>query len=95
MTNRNYENKIHQRFRRAVRKRDGYKCAWPHCGESRYWMLQVHHILPHATHIELRFNPDNGITLCTKHHDVVTGNELNFAQMLYNIARQNKQKGIK
>ena len=85
--NRNYEDRIHQRFRRAVRKRDGHKCVWPHCGECRYWMLQVHHILPYANHIELRFNPDNGVTLCKKHHELVTGNETHFISLFSRIVQ--------
>ena len=49
---------------RAVRKRDGLECKSPAClytGRS----LQQHHINGWATNEELRFDPDNIITLCS------------------------------
>lgn len=49
-----------------VRARDGRKCriANDSCGG----MLEVHHILSWAEYPELRYEVNNGITLCHAHH---------------------------
>ena len=51
---------------RAVKVRDGYRCkiANQDCGG----ILEVHHILPWRSHVELRYETNNGITLCHFHH---------------------------
>lgn len=46
-----------------VRNRDNNKCVI--CGENKY--LNAHHIIPREN-VEFRFNINNGITLCVKHH---------------------------
>lgn len=79
---RSYNDKNYQNFRRAVRNRDGC-CKWPLCGSKR--KLQVHHILTWAKFPLLRYDINNGITLCKKHHKIVTGKELHFAVMLIGL----------
>lgn len=56
----------YKQWRRIVYKRDNYKCriADNNC-EGR---IEAHHILRWADHVELRFNINNGITLCHAHH---------------------------
>lgn len=49
---------------RAVRERDGNKCFL--CGSKE--RLSAHHILPARTWPECKFDIDDGITLCCKHH---------------------------
>jgi len=47
----------------AVKERDERKCVV--CGESH--MLNAHHIIPKEIK-ELKFDVNNGISLCPKHH---------------------------
>lgn len=49
---------------KAVRERDGNKCAV--CGSSEH--IQAHHIVQRKFNKELRFDIENGISLCPKHH---------------------------
>lgn len=57
------------RFRKTIGKdvlrRDNYTCK--DCGANKTY-LHVDHIKPWANHIELRFDPENCITLCYKCH---------------------------
>jgi predicted restriction endonuclease len=50
----------HNRWARAVKKRDGYRCQ--RCGTTHD--LQAHHIRP-------GYDLDAGITLCREHHAAV------------------------
>ena len=61
-------NYTYRKWREEVLTRDGHKCA--ECGSSEN--LEVHHIKEFSIYPELRFDVDNGITLCRschrKHH---------------------------
>ena len=50
-------------FAGKVKERDG---ACVECGATS--TLHAHHIKPKALHPELAKDPDNGVTLCAKHH---------------------------
>ena len=54
----------YKKWRLAVYKRDGYKCCF--CGSKI--RLNAHHIKSWKNYPELRYNLDNGITLCEKCH---------------------------
>jgi len=47
----------------AIRSRDGWNCVI--CGSPAH--TNAHHIIPRE-HKKYKFDLDNGITLCTKHH---------------------------
>jgi hypothetical protein len=49
-----------------VKKRDGWKCKINNC-DCR-GRLEAHHILDWKNYPELRYNINNGITLCHAHH---------------------------
>lgn len=53
-------------WRKSVFLRDGYVCKISNedCSKT----LQAHHILRWADYPELRYEVNNGITLCAKHH---------------------------
>lgn len=52
---------------RIVRARDGCNCR--KCGKAKWGInLHLHHIKPWATYPDLRFDPDNIITLCRDCH---------------------------
>lgn len=47
----------------SVKQRDGFKCVY--CGATTY--LNSHHIFS-RNNLTTRYDLDNGITLCAKHH---------------------------
>lgn len=51
-------------WKRAVLKRDGYKCDY--CGTQEH--LAAHHLNSWVTDVAGRFNINNGMTLCSEHH---------------------------
>lgn len=53
-----------QHWKKAVLKRDKHTCIG--CGTIEN--LEIHHIKPYSTHIELRTDIDNGQTLCEDCH---------------------------
>jgi len=53
-------------WRLDVYERDGFTCR--KCGDNIGGNLIAHHILPYALYPELRFDVDNGLTLCKRCH---------------------------
>ncbi len=64
------ESREYKAWRKSVFERDKYICQ--ECGakscEGNTVYLNAHHIKPFAIFIDLRFDIDNGITLCRKCH---------------------------
>lgn len=58
------DNNDYKNWRRQVYERDDYKCV--KCGSKE--KLNAHHILSWKHYPELRYDLDNGITLCEKCH---------------------------
>lgn len=52
-----------------VKARDGFACV--HCGDDRGGNLHAHHRKHWATHPSLRFDLDNGVTVCAGCHWLV------------------------
>lgn len=69
-------------WRIAVFERDGYMCQ--ECGDNTGGNLNAHHIKPFVDYPELRFEVDNGITLCEVCHWKTHGKELT-AETIYFI----------
>ena len=53
-------------WRNEVKRRDNYKCKINN--KDCNGRLEVHHILGYTDHPELRYDINNGITLCRAHH---------------------------
>lgn len=63
---RNLHDPLVKQWRKEVKKRDNFSCriADNNCDGK----LEVHHILRWSEFPELRYQPNNGITLCHYHH---------------------------
>lgn len=63
-------SELYRQWRRAVFERDGFQCR--ECGarsrKGHRVEIQAHHIKEFALHPELRFDVDNGLTLCRPCH---------------------------
>ncbi len=80
---RNYDNPVYKQWRKDVAVRDNRTCQYPGCCSKK--SLQIHHILSWSKYPALRFNVQNGITLCKKHHDMIWGREDDFIKIFHNI----------
>jgi len=58
--------KLVNRWRRRIYARDGYVCQM--CGYDKGKTLRAHHIYSWSNFPELRFELDNGISLCDPCH---------------------------
>lgn len=71
-------------WRLAIYKRDKFCCRMPNCQNKRR-KIQAHHIKKWTTFPELRFDVNNGITLCKYHHSLVNTNEESYEQLFSNL----------
>lgn len=76
-TNSNYRN-----WRTTVFERDGYTCQC--CGKLG-GTLNCHHIYSYSKHPSLRYNPNNGITLCEDCHSFTKEGSLHFLYGSYDV----------
>lgn len=88
---RNFEDPQYKKWRLDVYKRDKFKCQWPGCSASKKG-LNAHHIKTWADFPGLRFEVNNGITLCKLHHKMIQGMEDNYAEIFLRIAYNNDKK---
>ena len=70
---RNFNDPQYKKWRKGVYTRDKFKCRWPNCTFKR--KLNAHHIKTWAEYPGLRYEINNGITLCKYHHDLIKGME--------------------
>lgn len=80
---RNYNDPLYKTWRQKVRARDKHMCAWPNCKCRK--KLQVHHIKRWATVPAMKYDVNNGITLCKEHHDLTKGREESFEPVFYRL----------
>ena len=80
---RNYDDPHYKKFRVDVLKRDKHRCRM--CNSKR--RLNVHHILKWSGASSLRYDVDNGITLCKKCHDSITGKEAYYGSYFLSLIR--------
>jgi len=85
MRKRNYEDPVYKDWRMAVYKRDKFTCQMPGCkSKSR---VQAHHIRKWSTASALRYEIDNGITLCRNCHDGICKAEEHYESLFIEIVR--------
>lgn len=77
-------------FRKQVCERDGWKCKIDN--KDCDGRLEVHHILPWRSHKELRYDVNNGITLCHFHHPYKKEEESNLSPYFQELVNNNKSK---
>lgn len=83
---RNYEDPVYKDWRTKVKRRDKFKCQMPKCGSKK--RLQAHHISKWASASSLRYEVDNGITLCYNCHKQVTGHESVYESLFRGLIRE-------
>lgn len=83
MTFRNYDDPQYKKWRKSVYKRDNHQCRWPNCNQKT--KLNAHHIKQWAHYPSLRFEINNGITLCKRHHKMITGMEEIYEAIFFKI----------
>lgn len=66
VSDRSLNDPLQKGWRKAVKNRDGWKCRIS--DEKCSGGLEAHHILPWSKFPELRYQINNGITLCHAHH---------------------------
>jgi 5-methylcytosine-specific restriction endonuclease McrA len=84
---RDYNDPVYRDWRVQVYKRDKFTCQMPGCSYKKY--LNAHHIQKWASASSLRFDVDNGITLCKNCHKKVTGSEQHYQGLFQQIVRKN------
>ncbi len=79
---------LHREWSRSVKNRDGWKCKISNSDCSG--KVFAHHILTWRDHEELRYEVNNGITLCHFHHPRKRNDEISlapfFQRMVLSIA---------
>ena len=74
---RDFDDPIYKKWRVDVYKRDKFTCQMPGCKRNKN--LNAHHIQKWASASMLRYDVDNGITLCSACHKSITGKESHYA----------------
>lgn len=83
---RNFEDPAYKKWRKLVYTRDKFSCKWPGCNQMK--KLNAHHIKSWAQYPGLRFEPNNGITLCKDHHKMITGMEEIYAGVFLKLVAE-------
>lgn len=87
---RNFNDPEYKKWRQQVYARDNHKCQWPGCSSNK--RLNAHHIKTWSEYPSLRFNINNGITLCYNHHKSIKGVESYYEAVFFSIAQRNNKK---
>lgn len=88
-SDRAFDDSAYMEWRTQVKNRDGWKCRI--ANENCHGKLEAHHILPWGDFPELRYQSNNGITLCHAHHPRRRAEEKRLAlyfQELVSVSRK-------
>lgn len=69
MVNNHYKHKKHKEWREKVLRRDKYLCQKCLRYGKRTTATHAHHIKPIDEYPELKYDVDNGESLCLAHHN--------------------------
>lgn len=84
---RDFSSPRYKRWRVAVYMRDGFACRLCHSRDG----INAHHIKQWARYPRLRFVVSNGITLCSVHHEQISGREQEFEERLGRLVGPGKK----
>lgn len=84
---RNYDDPVYKEWRIRVYKRDNFTCQMPKCKCKK--RLQAHHIRKWSNASMLRYDVNNGITLCRSCHESIHGQEHLYESLFMEIIRKN------
>lgn len=77
------DNPRYKQWRKSVWERDGYRCRI--MDKRCKGRIEAHHILRWVDYPELRYEPNNGITLCQHHHPKARKDEKKHEQIFFKI----------
>ena len=86
--NRDYSDPLYKRWRKQVYKRDNNTCQI--CGSKK--RLEAHHIKRWSEFPQLRFDCNNGVTLCRACHRKITNFENSWEPLFIKIVARNNGK---
>ncbi len=78
----------YQEWRKSVRDRDGWVCKMSN-GDC-LGKVVAHHILPWRDFVELRYEINNGITLCRFHHPRKRADEMKLSPYFQSLVTSNR-----
>lgn len=84
--NRNFKDQQYKIWRKNVYERDHYQCQWPQCSSN--FKLNAHHIKKWSEYPGLRFELNNGITLCYRHHKMIKDMESDYELFFLKLIAQ-------
>jgi len=88
---RDWDDPQYKEWRQKIYRRDKYSCRMPSCGRKGFKnRIQAHHIKRWADFPELRFDPNNGITLCRRCHDMISKMEQAYESLFLDILSNSK-----
>lgn len=82
-SDRAYDDSAYMEWRKQVKNRDGWKCKI--ASKDCHGRLEAHHILPWRDYPELRYETNNGITLCQAHHPRKRAEEKRLAPLFQEL----------
>lgn len=80
----------YKQWRYSVWSRDGFKCKM--LNEDCNGRIEAHHILGWTEHPELRYQTNNGITLCHAHHPRKRAEEKRLSPYFKDLVSVSKKK---
>ena len=88
MPYRDYSDPLYKRWRSAVYARDSRECQL--CNSRK--RIEAHHIKRWSDFPQLRFDPNNGVTLCKVCHKKITNSEDSWEPLFIKIVARNNGK---